>query len=226
MGHPDAQAAWRLLSYNWIPLGLTALVVGPALQFTGFSIKPASALIPLAIAGVYVAAGYSNAWRTDRRDPFVVFVLATGQVLLIPALMTPLTYVAASANWPMQDVTLYTLDRALGFDWNSYFDFVYGNHALLTVAVWSYSLIGLPVFGVPIALGWTGRYRRLQEFTLAFLLALIATTVISAFVPAMGTYDLLNVRHDLGDSVVGATISSTSLPAWRSPSPASPPPAQ
>jgi PAP2 superfamily protein len=57
-------------------------------------------------------------------------------------------------------------------------------------------LIGCPIFGVPVALGWTGRYWRLQVFTLAFAIALIVTTIISIFVPAIGTYDVLNVHPD------------------------------
>ena len=53
-----------------------------------------------------------------RRDPQVMFVLGgTAQIVLITAVMTPLTYVAASANLPMQDANLLAIDRALGFDW-------------------------------------------------------------------------------------------------------------
>ena len=37
--------------------------------------------------------------------------------------MTPLTYVAASADLPMQDVALNAFDRALGLDWMAYFNF-------------------------------------------------------------------------------------------------------
>jgi hypothetical protein len=207
MLNPDAQAAWRLLSFNWIVLGSMALALGLGLALTDFSIAPLSAVPPLAIAAVYTAAGYYNAFRPHRRAPFVVFILAsTGQVLLIPVLMTPLTYVAASANLPMQDVALAAVDRALGLDWKAYFNFIYGHHALLVVTVLAYSMIGWPVFGVPIALGWTGRYRRLQEFTLAFAIALIVTTTISVLVPAMGTYDLFNVHPDPNIFTPGAYV--------------------
>ena len=106
--------------------------------------------------------------------------------------MTPMTYIAASADLPMQDKNLMALDQALGLDWMGYFNFFYHHYALLYAAVVGYSMIGWPVFGVPIVLAVTRHYRRLQEFTLAFALALIATTAVSTSTPAMGTYDWLH----------------------------------
>src|SRR4029077_4740125 len=136
---------------------------------TGFSIAAVSALKPFAIVAAYVGDTVYKNRRPQNGAPKVTFILgATGQILLIPILMTPLTYIAATANLPMQDAALNAFDRALGLNWMAYFNFFYHRHALLYVTVLAYSMIGWPVFGVPIALGWTGRYRRLQEFTLAF----------------------------------------------------------
>jgi hypothetical protein len=194
---PEEQAAWRLFCCNWAMLGLMAVALLLGLALTGFSIAPASALKPALIVGAYLAYTYYVCRWQKKPDLRVAFILgATGQVLLIPVLMTPLTYVAASANLPMQDVALNALDRALGLDWVAYFNFIYGHYALLYAAAIAYGMIGWPVFGVPIALGWTRRYRRLQEFTLAFGIALAITTVISALLPAMGTYHLFGVRTD------------------------------
>lgn len=89
-----------------------------------------------------------------------------------------------------------TLDRALGLDWMAYFNFIYTRHALLLATVLACGMIGWPVFGVPIVLGAARRYRCLQEFTLAFAIALVVTTAISAFTPAMGTYDFLHFMPD------------------------------
>ena len=55
-----------------------------------------------------------------------------------------------------------------------------------------YVMIRWPIFAIPIALALVERYDRLQEFTFAFALALIATTIASAFVPAIGVF------HHLG----------------------------
>jgi membrane-associated phospholipid phosphatase len=207
MKQPEELAAWRLFCCNWAVLGLMTVALAISMPLTGFSIAPISALKPLAIIGPYIGCAYYNYYRPHRFDPKIIFILgSTGQILLIPVLMTPLTYIAASANLPMQDVALNALDRALGLDWLSYFNFVYRHHALLVASVLAYSMIGWPLFGVPIALGWTGRYQRLQEFTLAFAIALIVTTIISTFVPAMGAYDLLHVHTDPNIFTPGAYV--------------------
>ena len=67
-------------------------------------------------------------------------------------------------------------------------------------------MIGWPVFGIPVVLGWTGRYRRLQQFTLAFAIALVVTIIVSIFTPAMGTYDFLKFMPDPNVYIPGAYL--------------------
>jgi PAP2 superfamily len=182
--------ALRLFHYNWLVIGCIALALVVSTALAGFSIKPASLLLPVAMAGVYLAAALYNAHRGEKRDPLVIFALgSTGQVVILSMLMAPLTYVAASADFPFQDATLAALDRALGFNWPGYIGFMSSSDTMISGAIFAYSMIRWPVFGIPVALGFAGRYRRLQEFTLALALSLIATTVISALVPAIGIYD-------------------------------------
>jgi len=213
----EESAAWRLFCGNWLMLGIMAVALATGMALTGFSIAPASALKPFAIVAAYVGYTVYKYRQPQNSDPKITFILgATGQILLIPVLMTPLTYIAATANLPMQDAALNAFDRALGLDWMAYFNFVYHRHALIFATVLAYSMIGWPVFGVPIALGWTGRYRRMQEFTLAFGIALVATTIISTLVPAMGTYDLFNYTPDPEIFTPGAYLEQLSdLPLVR-----------
>jgi hypothetical protein len=190
MNQTEELTAWRLFRCNWIVLGAMALALALALALSRFSLKPAGALLPLGIAVTYLSVAYYKASRLRGGDPMIAFILAsTGQVLLIPLLMTPMTYIAASADLPLQDATLAGLDRALGLDWHAYFALMSKYHIVVVSSVLGYSMIGWPLFGVPVVLGLSRRYRRLQEFTLAFALALIATTVITALVPAIGVYD-------------------------------------
>jgi PAP2 superfamily len=188
--------AWRLLRCTWVAIAMLAAVLAVSMALTGFTLAPLGALKSLTFVTAYLAAA-AYKLRYPGNDPRVTFILcATGQILCIPVLATPLTYVAASANLPMQDFALDAIDRALGFDWMAWFSFCADHRVLLYATVLGYSMIGWPVFGVPIALGWTRRYRRLQEFTLAFVLALALTTAISIFTPAMGTYDYLHFMPD------------------------------
>jgi len=193
----EAQAAWRLFTLNWLPPALMALTLVLCLALTRFSMTLGGASVSLGAIAVYSGIAYYNALTPHRSDPRVIHVLgATGQLMLISFLATPLTYVVASLNMPMQDGNLAALDRALGIDWVAFFNFFYYRPGLLAPLGFGYAMIGWPVFGIPVVLGWSRHYRRLQQFTLAFALALIATTIISALVPALGAYDELGLKFD------------------------------
>lgn len=190
MSHTEESAGWRLYRCNWMMLIIMVSMLAAGMALTRFSLKPAGAALPLGIAVAYLAVAYYKASRLRGGDPKIVFILAsTGQILLIPLLMTPMTYIAASADLPLRDASLAALDRALALDWPAYFAVMSKYHIVVVGSVLGYSMIGWPLFGVPLVLGLTRRYRRLQEFTLAFALALIVTTAISALMPAIGIYD-------------------------------------
>ena len=143
LNQTEEVVARRLYRFNWVMLGLMAASLAIGLMIAGFSIAPASALTPLAIVSAYLGYALYRYYRPGTSDPKITFILgATGQILIIPVLMTPLTYIAATANLPMQDVALNAFDRALGLDWMAYFNFVYHRHALLFAAVLAYSMIG------------------------------------------------------------------------------------
>lgn len=132
---------------------------------------------------------YRNLLTPRLRDDRVVFVFAsTAQLVLIVAVMTPLTYIAAAADLPLQDAHLVMLDRMLGFDWAGYCAFFNAHPRLLQYLALGYRFIAWPIFGLPVILGMTGHHARLQKFTLAFMLALIVTTAVSVLVPARGAF--------------------------------------
>lgn len=189
MNERESDSAWKLFHLNWAVIGAMAAVLATAMLAGGFSVKPSSLTLPLVTIAVYVGAAYYNVWR-GKRDPLVIFILgSTGQILSIALVMTPITYVAASLAFPLQDHLFAAVDRAMGLDWNAHFDFIAQYDWLVTSAVSAYSMIRLPVFAIPVVLGFVRHYRRLQEFTLALALTLIVTTVISTALPAVGVYD-------------------------------------
>lgn len=190
----EAAAAWRLFELNWIPLGLMGAALVLALLFTEFSIRWGGALFCFGFVAVYAGFAYYNARAPHRRDPQVVFVLgSTAQIALVTLAMAPLTYVAAAANFPMQDENLLAIDRALGLDWLAYVSYVNERPLLATWLNFGYGMIQWPIFLIPVILAAAHRYCRIQEFTLAFALALIVTTIISTFVPAIGVFQQLGL---------------------------------
>ena len=186
----EIAAAWRLYLFNWLVLGTIGAAFALALLLTDFSVAPKDLVIGGGFVAVYAGFSSYNAIARNRRDPQVVFVLGgTAQIVLITMLMTPFTYIAAAANFPMQDAALMAIDKALGFDWLGYVTFVNERPVLACWLDFGYSMIKWPLFIIPVALSASGQYRRLQEYTLAFALALIVTTAISSAVPALGAFE-------------------------------------
>ncbi len=190
----EIEAAWRYLLFNWIVVGALALTLAFSLLVTDFSIAPLGLLIAIGYVGIYAGFAHANARSPRRRDPQVVFVLgSTAQIVLITAVMAPMTYVAAATNFPMQDSALLTADRALGFDWAAYVHFVDGRPELASWLNVGYAMIGWPLFAIPVVLAARHRYRRIEEFTFAFGIALATTSIISALVPAFGVYQQIGL---------------------------------
>jgi hypothetical protein len=135
MERTDFAAAWRYFGLNWIPIGLIGAALTAGVLFTDFSIEPGGLAFSLAFVAVYAGFGYANSRAPARRDPQVMFVLgSTAQLVLTTVVVSPLTYVAAAANFPLQDSNLLAIDRALGLDWHAYVLFV-NDHPALAAAL-------------------------------------------------------------------------------------------
>ncbi|HML07242.1 MAG TPA: phosphatase PAP2 family protein [Xanthobacteraceae bacterium] len=190
----DAEAAWRFFHINWIVVGAMGAVLALSLLVTNFSIELAGLAVAVGYVGIYGGFAHANACSPRRRDPQVMFVLgATAQIVLITAVMAPLTYVAAATDLPLQDANLLVIDRALGFDWAAYVNYVNDHPTLAAWLSYGYTMIRWPIFAIPVVLAAMARYQRIEEFTFAFAAALIATTIISALVPAIGVYQQIGL---------------------------------
>jgi PAP2 superfamily protein len=194
MNEHDAAVGWRRFQRNWILIGLMSAALALSIGLTRFSIELSGLALSLGFVAVYAGFAYANAHSRSRRDPQVMFVLGSiAQIVLVTVVMAPLTYVAAAANFPLRDAELLALDRWLGLDWAAYVGFV-NDHPLLSGWLsYGYSMIRWPLFAIPVILTAAHRYCRLQDFTLAFGLALSATTLVSALVPAIGVYQQIGL---------------------------------
>jgi len=93
----------------------------------------------------------------------------------------------------LMDATLRAADVALGFDFRAYVDFVNDRPGLIYLLAAGYRSILWQICVIVVALPLLGHHRRAAEFNCAFMLALIATTCISALVPAIGAYNELRL---------------------------------
>ena len=167
----EVNAAWLLFRFNWAMLAALAAAFAIAIPLAGFSINIADLLFSLGFVAIYAAFAHANARSPARRDPQVMFALGgTAQIVLITVIMAPLTYVAAALNLPLQDANLFALDAMLGLDWRAYVLFVDAHPALAAGLSYAYTMIRWPIFAIPVLLAAIHRYRRLEEFTIAFAL--------------------------------------------------------
>jgi hypothetical protein len=195
MSGSDVRLAWQTFNLNWIPIGAlgAALLLGIAL--TDFSLEPVAVGFVAAVVSGLALIVYLHAFvRADAADPKLIFWLGTtAQVILVTAIIGPLSYIANAFNWPLQDQALLSIDRAMGLDPESIAAFVNNHEWLAKCFETGYGFIKWPLLGVPIILAMTLRLIRLQQFILALSIALALTIVISIFVPAIGTYYGLNL---------------------------------
>ncbi|WP_407148835.1 phosphatase PAP2 family protein [Bradyrhizobium sp. ORS 86] len=195
MTESDARLAWRLFNLNWIPIAAMSFVLLLAVLFAGFSLEPVAFGVMSGMAGEFALMVYLYFWaRGSAADPKLLFGLgAIAQLLLIVTIMGPLTYVALALNWPLQDQAFLAIDRAMGLDPEALLRFVNDHAWLMSSLVTGYGFIKWFLLGVPIILAATLRLIRLQQFVAAYSLALAITLVISALVPAIGTFYGLNI---------------------------------
>jgi membrane-associated phospholipid phosphatase len=186
----DARIAWQLFHVNWLPIAAMGGLLALAVLFGDFTLEPLAFGITMAIAAAFVIIAYLHRFaKAERADPKLVFSLGTiGQVILTCAIVGPLSYVAGTSHWPLQDHALLAIDRSLGLDPEPIARFVNDHPWLADALARGYGLIKWPLLGIPVVLALTARHVRLQSFMLAMSLALAITIAISAFVPAIGTY--------------------------------------
>jgi membrane-associated phospholipid phosphatase len=187
--------AWRLCNLNWFPIWLMGAMLTGAVALTSFSIEPVVFGITMAAAFVLALLGYHHLHASsDLVDTKLVFMLvAIAQVISVTAIVGPLSYVVGSFNWPLQDDALLAIDSAMGFDSKAVILFANDHPFLCGVLNFGYDMIKWPLLAIPIVLAKTSRFARLQQFVMSLSVALLITIVISAFIPAIGTYQILGL---------------------------------
>jgi hypothetical protein len=214
----ERDKGWWLYLLAWIPLALMGILLAACVALSKFSLRidglPLGAVMtnPLLTAvGLSLVASYREwKWRLG------FAMLAVSQFALLAGLAGPLSYIAASADLPLQDANFALFDRLLGLDWRAYYDFVMARPDLIPYAKLSYAALALSPFSIPLALCLTGRFVRLQEFVIATALSVALCAAISAVLPALGTYAELGLPATVdGFSATGYLVQLEDLPVLR-----------
>ncbi|GAA3841236.1 phosphatase PAP2 family protein [[Pseudomonas] carboxydohydrogena] len=152
-------------------------------------------------------------YTSVRRDPNIGGALmSTAQIVAFTAVGAPLSYVAASAGFPLQDALLASWDRHLGIDWSGYVSLITSHAWLSRIFALAYASFTLQVITTVLILGFAGHIRRLNVFVQAFMLTTLLTIGISAVLPAMGPWLFYHAQPAIAHGAVPA--SSTSWPVF------------
>jgi hypothetical protein len=182
----DSAKLARLDLMLWAVVGAVAAVVFGSPLVSDFRIDWSSFLLPGGACAVLVVAARFYAWRQDQR--IASALAATAMLLVFSAVGGPLSYLAASANFPLQDLFFDAADRALGFGWRGLFDWMNSSPIAHPVFGFAYQSFTLQASVAILCLSFTGRFVHLRTYLLAFMTAAVVTIVISAVVPAQGVW--------------------------------------
>ncbi|MDE2380310.1 phosphatase PAP2 family protein [Bradyrhizobium sp.] len=192
----ELAVALRLFQLNWVVIAAALAVFAVCLLSTDFRIEVRGYLIVLGGALLYGVLGHLNRVSGTRSNSKVYFSLfAMAQMTIVLSILTSMTYIAASADLPLQDANLLAFDRALGLDFRAYLNFMNDRPMLVGPLFFIYNSIQWQVLLIVVFLPLLGRGRRTAEFILCFAVALIATTIISTLIPATGVYGELGLTE-------------------------------
>lgn len=151
--HDQRDLGWRLYFLNWVPLCILALLLGICLAASSFTLEIESGRLAVVLMATTfsVLGHYMILRKWGSRPAFILVSIA--QLDLLFLLASPLTYIAASVDLPLQDATLAYWDQFLGLDWTAYYRFIIARPMLVQYAYLFYAMITWPTIGVPLVLG-------------------------------------------------------------------------
>jgi len=139
--------------------------------------------IQACLTGVMLAV--SAAFRRRNRGIANMAEAWASWFAFLPALAT-LSYLAASCAFPLQDVMMERLDRAIGFDWSAWHDAVLNRSILSWSLLVAYaSLLPQTILSI-LYFPATDRSARIGELLLLAGATSAATVLISAIWPTLG----------------------------------------
>ncbi len=101
-----------------------------------------------------------------------------------------LSYLAASIGLPFQDRLLADIDAAFGFNWMRFLSAVNAYPLLSRLLTAAYDSTGALLVGAAAFLSLAGHRERFTELLAVLAIAILATGLLSALVPAAGAYVL------------------------------------
>jgi hypothetical protein len=191
----------------WMTIAVTAMAVVGFALLGPFELNLRSFLIPATSTALLAAGGWF--YRSARNEPRLGATLSsTAHIIGFAAVAAPLSYIAATAGFPLQDATLQAWDRHLGIDWTQLLNFVSSHPGLQYILFFSYSSFALQTVTTVLVLGLAGQLTRLSTFINAFVWTTLITIAISAICPATGPWLFLDIQPTTANGFLPASANS------------------
>jgi hypothetical protein len=182
--------AWTL---TWCVLAVDAawLVLG------SWTVSARGVMTILAAVAVFHAP---LALRRYRHDPLLRPTAKAANLLIVfMAAAGTLSYLVVATDARLVDATLAACDRALGFDWPALAAWLQA-HPVLEAPLHAAYASGLPqIVFVVLFLGLSGRPAQLDTFLRLFILATLATVLLSGLFPAAGAWKYFGAGASAAD---------------------------
>jgi hypothetical protein len=188
----------------WLAIAATAGAVLSASTFGPFQIDWISFWKPACVGGLLMVLSWFYA--TIRKDAALAEALIrAAQIIAFAAVAAPLSYVAASAAFPLWDSELATLDQRFGFDWTAWLAAMNAAPRLHLLFAIAYQSFAVQTTAVVVLLAAVGYALRLRIFMLSFVLTTLVTIGVSTLMPAQGEWGYLHLSLADSPAVVPVT---------------------
>jgi hypothetical protein len=195
----------------WAIIGIVAAIVLLAPVVSDFRIEWRTFILIIITSAMMIAGSWF--YYTRRYDLRLSSALGcTAQIMVFTALGAPLSYLAASAGFPLQDHLFDAADKALGFDWTTLLAWSNAHPTTFEALRAIYLSVGFQTTLVILCLAFAGRLAWLRGFILAVICAAVITITISAFLPAQGVWTHYGLTADTPLSII--PVSHTSWPVF------------
>jgi hypothetical protein len=166
-------------------LALVAVICALAPLYSPLKIDMRDTEIPLIALFVMVAIAiiYQPCFRNLPR--LAIAATASADLIAYGLVLGAFSYVAAASPRPLVQPMLAEIDRALHFDWPSYYAFIKGHAGLAAVLSIAYNGMIAEVGLVALVLFLTQQIQRLRVLLDAFALCALITIAIAAAFPAL-----------------------------------------
>jgi membrane-associated phospholipid phosphatase len=176
---------------TWLISGLIGIMCIIWIMSSGFSFTWPYHLWPVSYPiGILIASHYYGKRRAAPQIRMMCHagICSTLFFVIYTAVITILSYLVASLNFPLYDRELAQWDAAIGFDWKAFLGWVNSHPLIGKILVWIYHSSVIQLVAIILLLSITIKTSRLQELCDLYVMTSVIAVVLSGLIPAAGAY--------------------------------------